>query len=274
MPSSTTPLTLLQLPGDLLCKIVSQLAPEDLISTAISCKILHDFCRDNGDLERHSSRKETYVDINIGDPIPDTLQMDPLTLLEAINQDCHIVYYMRSLNINLDSWRRPGAQLTRKSRGDLTYLISTLKGPEEAFFALLALLIQCLPNITRLTIWDSIGDYYGFDHNSIRNKATGLEVWRLPHENSAPSNLQVIEVRNATPITQDDMSLDAKSVTFFEAFGGWLQSQSVTTLRARNVHFASMSSMDYSSDPFSSTNYITTLELTDCPLTGSSLARI
>ena len=240
MPSMAywkSPSRLLNVPNEVLSQIVAGLTPNDLINTALSCKMLYNFCKDNGDLERHTNHHKAYTVLNLG-----LHGMDPLDLMEKLNKDWRIAYYVKAVHLKSP---KTGPLFPRRPHGDVRFLMHTTAYAEEAMLALLAPLLLLLPNLGRLSFID------------FTRQPPGLkEIVRRVDRRTVLSRLQVVEFVKSEKPTDDMIRWGGSSSSFRDAFNPWGFVLSVHTLRAENI--------TWGADLTKCRLQITTLELINC----------
>ena len=242
MPSMAywkSPSRLLNVPNEVLSQIVAGLTPNDLINTALSCKTLYNFCKDNGDLERHTNHHKAYTVLNLG-----LHGMDPLDLMEKLNNDWRIAYYVKAVHLKSP---KMGPLFPRRPHGDVRYLMHTTAYAEEAMVALLAPLLLLLPNLGRLRFID------------FSRQPPGLkDIVRHVDPGTVLSKLQVVEFVKSEKPTEDMIQWGQSSSSFRNAFDPWGFVPSVHTLRAENIIWEEV---------FAKRRYqITSLELINCSI--------
>ena len=207
---------LLNLPNEMLRQIVAGLTPDDLINTALSCKTVYNFCKDNGDLERHLAHQKAYTVLNLG-----SHGMDPLDLMEIFNEDWRVAYYVKAVHFKCP---QRGPLFARRPHGDVRYLMNNAVHADEAMLALLAPILLLLPNMARLRFID------------FSRQPPGLKdlVRRLDPRTSF-SKLEVIEFVKSKRPTNLELEWREDTSSFKNAFNPWSSLFSVNTLRAENV---------------------------------------
>ena len=235
---------LLNVPNEVLSQIVAGLTPDDLINTALSCKTLHNFCKDNGDLKRHTNHHKAYTVLNLG-----LHGMDPLDLIEKLNKDWRVAYYVKAVHLKSP---KTGPLFPRRPHGDVRYLMHTTAYAEEAMLALLAPLLLLLPNLGRLRFID------------FTRRPPGLrDIVRRVDPRSVLLKLQVVEFVKSEKPTDDMIRWGGNSSSFRDAFDPWGFVPSVHTLRAENIM--------WSADLAKRGIQITTLELINCSVEKEGL---
>ena len=207
---------LLNLPNEVLSQVVAGLTPDDLINTALSCKKLYNFCKDNGDLERHTNHQKTYTLFNLG-----LHGMDPIELLEKLNEDWRVAHYVKAVHFQSP---KTGPLFPRKPHGDVRYLMNSTAYAEEAMLALLAPLLLLLPNLGRLRFID------------FSSQPPGLkDIVRRVDLRTALTKLQVVEFVKSEKPTDPEIQWRGDTSSFKNAFNPWGFVYSVHTLRAENI---------------------------------------
>ena len=200
-PLSMTPLTIEGLPKRVLHHIVAELTPDEMMNTALSCKKLHNFCNDTGELERHLDRQRSYSVLNFGPH-----GNDPLDVLIKIKEDWRIASYVKVVHL-----QPPGTQ---------PLLAQKLDNTNGASFALLPPLLLLLPNLHRIRLTNFSGHLHIFE--DLIN-----QVERLSSGEALPK-LQVIEFHSS--------EVPAKSVlSFKDAVSPLAALPWVSTVRAVNI---------------------------------------
>ena len=237
---------LLNVPNEVLRQILAELTPDDLINTALSCETVYSFCKANGDLERHMKHQKNYTVLNLG-----LHGMDPIELLEKLNEDWRVAYYVKAVHL-----KRPktGPLFARRLHGDVRYLMNTTAYAEEAMLALLEPLLLLLPNLARLRFID------------FSRQPPGLKelVKRLNPRTVLP-RLEVVEFIKSEKPTEDQIRLREDTSSFKNAFNPWVFLHSVHTLRAENIIWNGTAAYRRF--------HITTLELIDCSIDTAGLDR-
>ena len=235
---------LLNLPNEVLSQIVAGLTPDDLINTALSCKTFYNFCKDNGNLERHMNHHKAYTVLNLG-----LHGMDPIELLEKLNEDWRIAYYVKAVH-----FRNPttGPLFPRKQHGDVRYLMNTTEYAKEAMLALLEPLLLLLPNLGRLRFIDFCRQPPGLK-----------ELVRRVDPRTVLTKLQVVEFVKSEKPTDFEIDWRENTSSFKNAFNPWGLLPSVHTLRAENIIWNETIAQRRLR--------ITTLELINCSVETGSL---
>lgn len=237
---------LLNLPNELLEQVVAGVTPDDLINAAVSCKTLYRFCQKNGDLKRHLDRQKAYTVLNLG-----SQGMDPIDLMEKLNEDWRIAYYVKAVHFKCP---KTGPLFARRTHGSIRHLMNTTAFTDEAMLALLEPLLLLLPNLARLRFID------------FSRQPPGLkELVRRVDPRTVLSKLQVIEfIKSETP-TDLQIQLRPNASSFKDAFNPWGFLFSVHTFRAENIIF---------NDQLANRQFhVTKLELINCSVEVAGLKR-
>ena len=246
LASWKTPSMLLNLPNEVLSQIVAELTSDELMNTVLSCKTLYNFCKDNGDLERHLNHQKAYTVLNLG-----SQGMDPLDLYEKLDNDWRVAHYVKAVHFKAPV---TGPLFARKSHGGVRHLMNMTDFTSQAMLALLEPLLLVLPNLGRLRFID------------FARQPPGLkELVKNVGGRAVLTKLEVVEfVKSEEPTDLEiDWTNDASS--FKDAFHPWASIPSVHTLRAENIIW---------DNEFAVRRYrITTLELVNCSIEIEGLAR-
>ena len=241
-----TPSMLLNLPNEVLCQIVAELTPDELVNTAQSCKMLYNFCKDNGDLDQHMNHQKAYTVLNLG-----SQGMDPIELFQKLDDDWRVAHYVKAVHFKAPE---TGPLFAKKSHGGVRHLMNTMDIASLAMLALLEPLLLLLPNLGRLRFID------------FARQPPGLkDLMQRVDPRAVLTKLEVVEfVKSAKPTNLEIQWMNDAS-SFKDAFHPWASVPSVHTLRAENIIW---------NEEFATRRHgITTLELVNCPIETHSLAR-
>ena len=235
---------LLTIPNEVLSYVVEGLPPDDLINTALSCKTIYNFCKYSGNLRRHMDYQKAYTVLNIG-----SHGLDPLDLLEKLNEDWRIAYYVKVVHFTRP---KAGPLFPRKPHGGARYLMNTTKYAKKAMLALLEPLLLLLPNLGRLRFIDFARQPPGFK-----------ELLGRIDPRAVLTKLEVVEFVRSKALTRHEITWDGDLSCFEQAFNPWGFVPSVHTLRAENIL--------WDEDLHERHFRITTLELINCAIESQAL---